>query len=410
MDVLAVATTVCALCKAIETWIDQIAQKELLLRQISSNVAQIRNILSPFASAQYNGKGEIQLSEAIRSVGDVLQRTREHLVAWNYKRAQKIVSFLNPSALVQQLKDDQRQISHQLIILLTSIAVVGYFRDHRSDDTTLTLVEPDLGDDGSTIRDFEAKDELVHQDAKEFWQDYIGAKVTFATNDLFSMRLRSWYGGLSSKTSDRIVMRLDEYNAGGISPYSLSRALGNTSLKEFIDHCTKGEKPLPPPDSAIKVAFGHSLRAPLLVWVDDRPENNAYEVAQAREAGIYVVELSSTAVAKAWIEANTGFLRENDDASLVRFISDNVRLEATPTAPQFLNPSAGQNLLQYLRGRYFSAPVLIYTGRSIDSTHYVNLYELAGSTTSAGTCLQYISSLAGSRNDDTSWVGFKASW
>ncbi|KDR69589.1 hypothetical protein GALMADRAFT_255804 [Galerina marginata CBS 339.88] len=59
MDVLAVATTVCALCRAIETWIDQVAQKELLLGQISSNVAQIRNILSPFASEQYSGKGEI---------------------------------------------------------------------------------------------------------------------------------------------------------------------------------------------------------------------------------------------------------------------------------------------------------------------------------------------------------------
>jgi len=46
------------------------------------------------------------------------------------------------------------------------------------------------------------------------------------------------------------------------------------------------------------------LRAPLLVWVDDNPDNNQYEAATALNMGIQVIQLTSTALAKAWIEDN----------------------------------------------------------------------------------------------------------
>jgi hypothetical protein len=130
MEVLAITTTVCALCKAIHLWIDEQEQKESLLSQISSSVQQIRNILQPFASVEFKGKGEEQLSDSIRSIGDALQRTKEHLVVWKSKRSNKLVAFLNPTVLIAQLRDDEMQLNRQLIILLTSIAVVGYFRDH----------------------------------------------------------------------------------------------------------------------------------------------------------------------------------------------------------------------------------------------------------------------------------------
>ena len=65
-----------------------------------------------------------------------------------------------------------------------------------------------------------------------------------------------------------------------------------------------GEKPAALDGSLIEIAPGHELRTPLLVWIDDRPENNEYEVAQARGMGIYVIEMTSTAMAKAWVDAN----------------------------------------------------------------------------------------------------------
>lgn len=50
----------------------------------------------------------------------------------------------------------------------------------------------------------------------------------------------------------------------------------------------------------------HGLRTPLLVWIDDCPENIAYEVGKAEKLGIMVIQLSSTAIAKAWVEENLG--------------------------------------------------------------------------------------------------------
>lgn len=48
------------------------------------------------------------------------------------------------------------------------------------------------------------------------------------------------------------------------------------------------------------------LRIPLLVWVDDVPDGNGQLAGYARSLGITVVELTSTASAFTWLEANQG--------------------------------------------------------------------------------------------------------
>ena len=50
----------------------------------------------------------------------------------------------------------------------------------------------------------------------------------------------------------------------------------------------------------------NALRIPLLVWIDDHMSNNCAEIWYAKQWGINVIELESTALAKAWIEANDG--------------------------------------------------------------------------------------------------------
>jgi hypothetical protein len=101
------------------------------------------------------------------------------------------------------------------------------------------------------------------------------------------------------------------------------------------------------------------------------------------------------------------FLHQHDDPSRIRFISDNVRLEEISDGSLFLNASASQNLLQYLRGRLFRVPVLIYTSASINRTAFVTQYEAAGSTTNMGVCLNYIANLAAGKSDDAGWRGFR---
>jgi len=236
-------------------------------------------------------------------------------------------------------------------------------------------------------------------------------------------------------------MRLDENNSGGVTPHNLSRVLGNLSLKDFVGRysigeglfstfsfasliSTTGKKPTALDESLIQVTPGRELRTPLLVWVDDRPDNIAYEVAKAREMGIYVIEMASTVIAKAWVDANLckfvyplifhsniepiplAFLHGNDHPPRVRFISDNVRLETTSGSGTYLNPMAGESFLRYLRGRFIASPVLICTGWSIASTRYVQSYEAAGSTTNPKRALEYIMNLASGKGNDTAWRGF----
>jgi hypothetical protein len=48
------------------------------------------------------------------------------------------------------------------------------------------------------------------------------------------------------------------------------------------------------------------IKLPLLVWIDDNPINNTIEVSYAHKMGINVIQLLSTALAKAWIEEHSG--------------------------------------------------------------------------------------------------------
>ena len=71
--------------------------------------------------------------------------------------------------------------------------------------------------------------------------------------------------------------------------------------------------------------------------------------------------------------------------------------------------SAGENILRYLRGRFFAVPVLICCGASIPVTQYVRSFEMAGSTNYRGVCQRYISALADGTENDSAWKGFNAS-
>lgn len=176
MEVIAAATTVCSLCMSIEQWIDQLSQREELFSQISSSVVQIHRILKPF-STTFRGTSEVELSQAIRAVGDTLQRTKEHLVVWKYKKSQRIMGFINPGAQIQKLKDDQMHISNQLIILLTSFAAVGYFRDHAKDQEAARSLSELTESLSISEKNLVPLDELREEDVKTFWKDFIGAKV-----------------------------------------------------------------------------------------------------------------------------------------------------------------------------------------------------------------------------------------
>ncbi|KAF9551401.1 hypothetical protein CPC08DRAFT_715088 [Agrocybe pediades] len=369
MDVISVAATVISICKAIKKWVDQLEQRDVIIREISSIVLQIHDILEPFTNSnlEFDQAGELQLSQSIRSIGDVLEKTREHMIVWKYKRSQKILAFLQPGTVIQRLQDDEKQLSRQLLILLTSLAVVGYFKSRSDSQKALRGSPEEARTSVELVEANSTADTLVElgrsftdESATEFWRDFLGLKVTFVPYDLFLTRLRTWYEKpLNDVATSRIIMCLDEFNIGGITPGNLSRALSKETLKDFVDRYVGiAERRL---ESSISSETKPEWRIPLLIWIDDCPNNNKYEAAVATQMGVQVIQLKSTALAKAWIEDNEVFLRENDDGSRIRFITDNARMEFTPGKGTFMNYTAGKNILQYLRGHLYKAPVLIYT-------------------------------------------------
>ncbi|KAF9552252.1 hypothetical protein CPC08DRAFT_754860 [Agrocybe pediades] len=473
MDVLSVATTVFSLCRAINTWVEQLQQREDVINEISHLVAHIRDILEPFtafssapsgsASALVmEGTGELQLSQSIRSLGDTLEKTQEHLIVWKYKSTQssskKLLSFLNPGSLIKQLSEDEKRLSRQMSVLLASFAVVGYFHNKNmlwmggasggikgkslpspggmpapSPDSAVSLVVPSpqpvkqTTSSSSTSSGHKVLDALsVIKDklSVQFWTSQFGG-ADFVHEDTFVARLRAWYesvqagsddGGMQAKAegggdtlltlppraAGLILMRMDEYNSGGVTRNNFAWALGKESLKSFIGRYIDGV-PLKIPDSPSAGSSSSNMKiaikAPLLVWV--------------QEMGINVVQLTSTAEAKTWIKDNAVFLQKHDTGCRIRFITDHARIEVDITHKQeYLNRSAGQELLRYLRGRLYKAPVIVYTnfsklGKGKQQVKYVEEYDLVGVTSKLDVLLDYCKTLAGGRMNDEAWRGWK---
>jgi hypothetical protein len=49
-----------------------------------------------------------------------------------------------------------------------------------------------------------------------------------------------------------------------------------------------------------------SFPIPLLLWIDDEPENVIHSMRYAESLGVYVISITSTASAKNWIDTNSG--------------------------------------------------------------------------------------------------------
>jgi CheY-like chemotaxis protein len=86
---------------------------------------------------------------------------------------------------------------------------------------------------------------------------------------------------------------------------------------------------------------------PTVLWVDDRPEGNALELAKLRDDGVEVLQAKSTAEAMDVLALRRG---------VQTVVSDLGRLEGGE-----YRPHAGLELLKQLREAGFGQPVVVYT-------------------------------------------------
>lgn len=113
-----------------------------------------------------------------------------------------------------------------------------------------------------------------------------------------------------------LLMQLDEYKILAVSVTALDVFVGSSTFEGKIEKYRKLQLAKPTPDetsladlsafSNLTLGSIQNMANGLLVWIDDRPDNNKNYVAYAQKLGITVLELNSTAEAKIWVDKNMG--------------------------------------------------------------------------------------------------------
>ena len=170
MDPVSTVITLITLAISIRTWLDDVKEKDSTITAISAHIDRVPVILEPFKVA--TGL-EPAIQSSLLAVGDALARTKEHLSVWGSKRSKRrsssftsLTEFLDPSGVTKQLKEDERHLSQQIMLLSLSLTASSYFRD-RSPVTS----EDDM-------RNF-ISSSIRNQELLEFWRQYIGPNVSF---------------------------------------------------------------------------------------------------------------------------------------------------------------------------------------------------------------------------------------
>ncbi|KAF9056983.1 hypothetical protein BJ165DRAFT_391 [Panaeolus papilionaceus] len=223
------------------------------------------------------------------------------------------------------------------------------------------------------------------------WQGFLGKEVNFCRADDFVSGISRYIQHkLSSTERKRLLLKVDEKGLGYVFQSSFSDMVGSEEVAEAISY------------------YSADPHLPLLVWVDDDLQNNARKASDARKYGVTVVQLTSTASAKNWISVNKEFLRKHDSAENVRYITDQVRVEANHEGVESKNWHAGDQIVEFIRREMkLKAPILVYTGRrSISVTGYVESFTKTGSFTSNYSLFQQYVFQLGARKSDTPLLKF----
>lgn len=192
-------------------------------------------------------------------MGAALKRTKEHLLVWEYKRTHRLSSLFIPSTALGQLKYDAQQLDQQLMLLLTSLAIVQYSHSQNSSSAgsefeSGSSVVPIVA--GATRNRATVLDWVENREVKEFWRGYVGEKVRhvdhfavfvhlngggkyyqiqFISELEFRSRLSSWLGETPSSVSfGQLMLRLDEFGVGGVTPSHLDEIAAGNSLKDVL--------------------------------------------------------------------------------------------------------------------------------------------------------------------------------
>lgn len=156
---------VISLAICIKSRLDNIKEKNSTIVALSANVNRICATLEPFKDV---AERESTIKDSLLGLGDALARTKEHLLVWGSKKRSNTLNsfteFFNSSDIIKMLKDDERQLSLQIMLLSLSFTASSYVRDG------LPVISQSEKDTFISVS-------IRNQDLLEFWREYVDSKV-----------------------------------------------------------------------------------------------------------------------------------------------------------------------------------------------------------------------------------------
>jgi len=230
-----------------------------------------------------------------------------------------------------------------------------------------------------TVQEF-----IEEAETRLFWENHFG-KTTYTVPWSEFVNALTSDANYKAVTSDAEVeamlqdlrMYLDHYNTGFVVCHRLSDFVGNEPFRAALLKYTK--KPLQEQTPRGDISY------PVLLWIDDFPENNEDMVKYAQDNGVTVIPLQSTTAAKQWIFEHPKVLEVKDK---VRIITDNVRNGANTV----LDLNAGEDIIRFVRSRRSAVPILVYCG-DINYAKYVAKYKQCSAANEGSTCQDFIEAL-----------------
>jgi len=167
MDPVTVINAVIRVAIAMKAWIDQTKQTDEVMEDLGGTVDRLSNILQHLSSQARVGMVNELLSPEILCLGSILNKTYEHIRVWrpNDWTIKKVVAFVSPNTATEILRNDERKISAQLIMLLFALSTTRYLENDKIKEVERTEGKPN------------ALKWVRNPEVADFWGNYVGSDV-----------------------------------------------------------------------------------------------------------------------------------------------------------------------------------------------------------------------------------------
>lgn len=116
MDPASVITSIISSAISINNWVEDTKKKEVAISHLSTTVNLVKVILSPLEVDKNYLNLTPEILASLVSLADVLSRIKDHLDLWADKsvRFSKLMGFLAPSGVLQDLRDDSELLQQHI--------------------------------------------------------------------------------------------------------------------------------------------------------------------------------------------------------------------------------------------------------------------------------------------------------